>query len=182
MGFLSQVMGAAKGIIPQFGAGGQALPGLLFSRPAGAYYPRELRHADFKTADIAVTAAIENEIGAYTIEAQTFGTFGQGRLGQTDLEKGRIFIDLFDSAGTRINGEIRLEIQNAQSTAKRVVLKQRTEVLRLQSLDRSKWPVLPEANVWAGEDSKLVIILVPDATGIVDYGLTVIRLPCSFYQ
>jgi len=156
--------------------------GLTTSRPTGAVFLKTLRHADFKTADVACNANTWNEIGAFTVGNQQACTYGQGRLGMPSEQVGRIAIDIENTSGSDYDGTIRLALENAQGTHSVTVMEERTEKLSENLTDHTKWAVLPEFNVWALEDSKLVIKFYPSTADTVDYGETTMYIPVTIYQ
>jgi len=186
MGIFNQFGGLGTGISGALGrlTGGvfAATAGISTTKPKGAVFKKTLEHGDFKTADVACTANVWNEIGSYTVGAQQAATFGQGTLGMPSEQVGRVFFDIEDTSGNDYDGLVRFAIQNAQGTQEVVIMEERTEVLSENPTDMTKWKVLPEANVWALEDSKLVIKFKPSSASTIDYGETTLHCPITIYQ
>jgi len=188
------------GLLNQLGLGGapratatQAIAlGFTSTIPPGTPFPKTLTSADFLItastgigiADVTVTAAVFNELGHYTVPAQTFATFGQNSVANFAENQGRWFVDIEDTGGVDMDGLVRLVLRNAQGTTSRVITEQRTEVLSENPTDTTKWIRLPEVPLWVGEDSQLVLFFKPDSvpTLICDTAETIILIDITLYQ
>ena len=190
MGFINQFMGGGA---QQTTASQTIALGFSERRPPGTPFPRTLTKADFQivsgssgigNADVTVTAGVFNELGRFTVQAQTFATFGQNASANFPENQGKWFVDLEDTGGADMDGLIRLSLRNAQGTTTRVITEQRTEVLSENATDTTKQIHLPETQLWVGEDSQLLLEFQPDSapTLIVDTNETNILIDVTIYQ
>lgn len=150
-------------------------------------FPRVLNATDFGlTADKVAQPSVWNDIMSLTVPAQQAITFGATELVGGGPNGLPAYIALYTSAAAAIEGKIRLVITDANETRSTTILEERTEKLRASQYDRTQAVLLPEAGVYAGQDSKLKIRFYPDsATAVtINYNATntKVLLPVTVLQ
>lgn len=189
--FLQNVPLLGTGTAPTTGQPGtvspQGLPLGMTTKPIGVPFKRTLAVSDFTgiaTADQTVTAGTYGTIGTFTVPAQQFATVGVGTLANEPENQGKVFMDLENTAGTDVDGVVRVVLANAQETGTITTVEERTERLSDNPTDQTKWIHQVEYPVKVGEDSKIIIQFKADGSGLkyVDTAETTIFLDITLYQ
>jgi len=101
--------------------------------------------------------------------------------GGMDNALGRIYLDLQTAADADIDGLVRIQIASPQDLPLATVFEIRTEEIRSGASDFSKR--IPfnasELNSVVTEDKKIQLILIADATALVDLDKSELKMSCS---
>ena len=131
-------------------------------------FPRTANKEDFNlVSDKTALAGQWNRIGELVVPAQQKICFGYGGIVNGVDTRGVLYIDLKDGTGNQLNGWIRLAVTDATEVKQVIILEERIERLRASATDRNQAYLLGETQVWAKEDSKLLILFKPDGNNDV---------------
>ncbi len=129
-----------------------------------AVSPKTLKINNFMTTDKTIVAGEENFIGSFTIEPQTEHAFGYGTPVYSD-NQGTIYVNLKDSTGAELDGEIILSVQDYQGNEGKVVFRGELSDLRSGETDITKRIKFPLQPVFGKENDRLVLKFVPSDVG-----------------
>ena len=148
---MAEVLGKVKELVPSM-------------KPVIDEYPVTMRLEDFGfTADKALTVAIWNRIGAYTVEAGMEYCMGR-------RYDGFIYILMDHTDSVQFHGKIRFVVTNPAETKKQVVAEFGTRTMGSAS-DKTQKPVFPLSPPWVTQDSKIILEIMPESAGkTLDFG------------
>ena len=157
--------GALKSAMPARREGGLSIP-------AGTTpFRKDLRAADFgSTNETNLKNTKFNNIGSYTVGAQSFVRLGYGSASLPD-NQGYYYILIHNAADAAQSGMIRILARDAQDVISKVLMENRTERLAGSTTDKQEQVPQPEIDPLIKEDSSLDIDFKPD-TNNVDYSPT----------
>jgi hypothetical protein len=115
-------------------------------------------------ATVTLTAGQYTKLGEYKVQAGETVEVGFGVLSGMDNAIGRIYALMQTSAPAEIKGKLRLQLYSPQDRPLEIIWELRTEALNTSSSDRTKQTPLPECNIVATEDKKIVLEFLPDST------------------
>jgi hypothetical protein len=121
----------------------------------------------FASATVVCTAGQYNRIGEYKILAGELLALGYGDSNDQAGAIGRIYM-LFDVAGpTEVPGIYRITQMSASDRPGIILWESRTEITNANATDRTKQLPLNESPYFIGQDKRIAIDFMPDATATV---------------
>jgi hypothetical protein len=144
-----------------------------------------LNKGSLMSGDVVASATQYVELGRFTVQAGVALAVGFGAMEGQDSAAGRVYIDLKDTTaapGAAVNGQLRIDIHNAQDRVQSTIWEARTESVRSSASDRTQQLPMPWINAVATEDVAFVFKFKSDTAVTVSKTNSTILMDGTSYE